>query len=739
MLITNADAARDQRNWAGAEELYAKALKFDGSLAHIWVQYGHALKEQRKLSEAGIAYERALAGDQNNDDTYLQIGHLKKIQGNLSEAKLWYEKALALNQRSEAKSELVALGVSPNRLRRLFSKASSGGAAGFSLALELSDLIDFLCRARYPTGIQRVQLAIAEGYATRGEDVYFVYFDHGRNVWTEISKNDVQAIIGLVADSGLSDSIRQAQAEKVRNTQLTSPEFEFSPGCFLVNLGTSWGYLNQFLAIREAKQKYAIKYVPFVHDCIPILYPEFCNPNLVQDFINWINGICEHADVILANSQNTRNDLETVGKKLGYELPECHVVRLNGTFGSGASEEAEHDPDALKVLRDNNLDVEDFALIVSTIEPRKNHALVLSAWTRLIKSKPAGQVPYLVCVGNSGWMNDDFRQRLERDKALHQRVIVLTNVSDQTLELLYRRCLFTIFPSLYEGWGLPISEAIAQGKVPLVSNVSSHPEAGGDVAVYFDLQSEADFQSKLDMLIYDPQSRKTLEQKLLSTKVLRPWYEIGADVIGVLQRWNADTSRRSAEKPRDFKSPAPIASGTYYSFGRNTAFSLSDVTHSADKFREGTGWHSPEQWGCWLRERSADLTFDLSNEPSNEFLLYLYLTALPHTDTEVTIMIPTVGWQKHLTIPKSCDHWERVEFKFAPGSTKHIRIRLASDQIEDFHQSSDGVDSRKATLGIKGVFACSKSNNLQRTAVIEAIQLGDLRSMGYRFPRVPTL
>jgi glycosyltransferase involved in cell wall biosynthesis len=412
------------------------------------------------------------------------------------------------------------------------------------IALELSDLIDHLQRTHYPTGIQRVQLALGAAFVNSVEKnrIHFVYYDHSQSDFFEVQHQQVSDIVDFV-DNHREDDVRQSIIDRLKADIVQTLPFEFPDGSYLVNVGTSWGFLNYFLSLREIKRRSNIRYIPLVHDCIPIVYPEFCNPDLVCDFINWISHMLGHADLVLTNSENTRRDVAKVADELGTKLPPIATVHLNGKYKDHLTDsDTEYDRATLAVLSINNLDVEDFVLLVSTIEPRKNHALALNAWSRMLKTRPAEKVPLLVCVGGSGWMNESFHQRLERDQSLRSRVVVLQDVSDQVLQTLYRRCLFTIFPSLYEGWGLPISEALAHGKVPLVSRVSSHPEAGGDFAVYFDLNSEADFQSKLEDLIDNLEGRHSREARIKAASSLRSWADIGTEIVNTVDRHLADAS-----------------------------------------------------------------------------------------------------------------------------------------------------------------------------------------------------
>ncbi|WP_320196489.1 tetratricopeptide repeat protein [Agrobacterium rosae] len=131
-LIIDADNHRDARRWAMARDTYAQALKIEGSLAHIWVQYGHALKESGDANGALASYHRALEMQPGNADTTLQIAHCLKVLGSIDEAKGWYLKALALDPLDDnAERELnffdvpVSLYIPDLEKRRLTSHACS--------------------------------------------------------------------------------------------------------------------------------------------------------------------------------------------------------------------------------------------------------------------------------------------------------------------------------------------------------------------------------------------------------------------------------------------------------------------------------------------------------------------------------------------------------------------------------------------------------------------------------------
>jgi glycosyltransferase involved in cell wall biosynthesis len=112
-----------------------------------------------------------------------------------------------------------------------------------------------------------------------------------------------------------------------------------------------------------------------------------------------------------------------------------------------------------------------YVLTVGTIHPRKNHVLLLDVWSRwLSSSRGVGHVPWLVIVGRRHPQDRAFFERLAAEPALRSRVRVVTDASDPELAAFYEGCRFLAFPSLAEGWGLPIREALRYGKPSIVTD-----------------------------------------------------------------------------------------------------------------------------------------------------------------------------------------------------------------------------------------------------------------------------
>src|SRR5262249_24508895 len=153
------------------------------------------------------------------------------------------------------------------------------------------------------------------------------------------------------------------------------------------------------------------------------------------------------------------------------------------------------------------------------------------AWLELIRKHGRGKVPKLVCVGKRGWLDEGVHAKLAAHEDLRDRVVILSGLSDAEVGRLYRGCLFTLYPSTFEGWGLPVTESLCYGKVPVTSDGSSLPEAGGPFAVYFQAESAAQLTEAVHRMIFDTDHRARLEARIAEDFRPRTWAQIADQVV----------------------------------------------------------------------------------------------------------------------------------------------------------------------------------------------------------------
>lgn len=215
--------------------------------------------------------------------------------------------------------------------------------------------------------------------------------------------------------------------------------------------------------------------IHFIHDIIPITHPQYCRAGEADRHRARMNAALASATGLIANSQATVDTLRAYADDQGMRFPPIVAAWLGvadilgGTEGEGG--EAERQPAQFTVL--------------GTIEARKNHRLLIDVWRRLA-SRGGASVPILNIVGQRGWEIADVLDALDHDEAIKPYVIEHTNLDDAGLRTLLRQSRALLFPSLVEGYGLPMVEAMGL-KVPVIaSDLPVFREIGEGIPLFID-------------------------------------------------------------------------------------------------------------------------------------------------------------------------------------------------------------------------------------------------------------
>jgi glycosyltransferase involved in cell wall biosynthesis len=172
----------------------------------------------------------------------------------------------------------------------------------------------------------------------------------------------------------------------------------------------------------------------------------------------------------------------------------------------------------------------EFWLSVGTIEPRKNQRLLVQAYARYIEA--GGRPMPLVLAGGKGWLMEDFRDYLAK-LGISDRVILTGYVTDAELIWLYRNCYASLYPSVFEGFGLPVLEGMQFGAPTLSSNATSMPEVAGDAAILLSPHDpEAWTQAMLD-LAADPDKRHRLGLSARARAKQFDWKRSAASMLAI--------------------------------------------------------------------------------------------------------------------------------------------------------------------------------------------------------------
>ncbi len=300
-------------------------------------------------------------------------------------------------------------------------------------------------------------------------------------------------------------------------------------GDVVLVLGAMWFHPGHADLVRAACQAKGLRFAVLIYDIIPLRRPEWCERGLVRIFAAWFGSIIGLADHILSISHSSAQEIEDYARAHGIALRErVRVIPLGTGFGKAVA------PNPALAPARSLPEAGTYALIVSTLEIRKNHALLFRVWRRLLDEMPRERVPTLVFAGRVGWMVADLMQQLRNCDFLGGKIVLVEDPSDAELERLYQGCLFTLFPSFHEGWGLPVTESLSFGRPCIISNATSLPEAGGALARYFDPDNATEATATIRDVLLHPETIPAWRERV--AREFRPvaWRETAETVLRAL-------------------------------------------------------------------------------------------------------------------------------------------------------------------------------------------------------------
>ena len=259
------------------------------------------------------------------------------------------------------------------------------------------------------------------------------------------------------------------------------------------------------------------KTIVTIHDLSYIYFPdEFLKKDLFQ-LKNWTEYSLKNSSKIIAVSKTTKKDII---HEYGINDEKISVVY------NGYEHHYENSPPPAKPVIS-----EPYFLYVGTIQPRKNLSFLISAFAQFSKRNPTYK---LVLAGKKGWLYENIYKKVEQLR-MENTILFPGFVSESTKDVLYKNAAAFIMPSLYEGFGIPLLEAMAHACPTLSSFSSSLPEVGGEACLYFDPKDNNDLVEKMETIVSD----KNLKRKLISAGKKRvenfSWLESGKQTLSLIQ------------------------------------------------------------------------------------------------------------------------------------------------------------------------------------------------------------
>jgi glycosyltransferase involved in cell wall biosynthesis len=342
-----------------------------------------------------------------------------------------------------------------------------------------------------PGGIDRIELAYAQHFllsAEAGRPAYAVIHLMGRlyGVNPRCARRFVQKVAARWQGEGAA--MRRRRPRGILGLYATLLGGHWMAGWQLrrrlkdhpgppIYLVVSHRHLARAHWIDNIRRAFAARAVCFLHDLIPIDYPEFVAPGLAQMHGQMLLSIVRNFDAVIVNSQTTAEHFRHYlarSENAGMNIPKIQVA-LPGVraFPSATAAATSRPPGSVP-----------YFVIIGTIEPKKNHLLLLNLWSELATSM--SPPPRLLVIGARGWENEQAVDMLERSHRLHGLVEEHNHLSDSAIGALLKDARAVLLPSIVEGFGLPLAEALASGVPVICSDIPAFREVGRDTPEYLD-------------------------------------------------------------------------------------------------------------------------------------------------------------------------------------------------------------------------------------------------------------
>ncbi len=456
------------------------------------------------------------------------------------------------------------------------------------------DLTSGANRSGPPSGIARVEERYAlDLYDLLPGQVSFIIWNSYRRAFIEISheqfvQNKHKKLHNIEAPGHLFNQRNLAPYASVA----------FEPNSILLVLGGAWIRNENYIhSLSATKRVHKMSLVVFVHDVIQGKFKHWFPENIGNEFTRNCRLIINVTDHVIVNSKCTLDDLREISAAENMVCPPVDILRFGDEIEKVSAESERPQFDEILPL----IKGKPFVLYVSALDIRKNHSLLYNVWERMLKQY-GDKTPHLIMVGSKGWNVDHFLGLVKENEAITKVFHILHGINDATLSWLYRYCLFTVYPSHYEGWGLPVAESLNYGKVCIAARAGSVPEIAPEVTDLIDPLDFVAWYKAITNYVFNANQLKARRQFVVDTYKPLTW-------------------RASAERLRDLLlqvggggRPLPVVR-----IGQNLPFDDRSGNNSRE-IKIG-GWYSPEKDGTWTLGALATLQFKLEGVAEGALVL----------------------------------------------------------------------------------------------------------------------
>jgi glycosyltransferase involved in cell wall biosynthesis len=273
------------------------------------------------------------------------------------------------------------------------------------------------------------------------------------------------------------------------------------------------------------------KLVVTIHDLSYEIFPETFSlkRRLWHNFINPGN-LCQRADKIIAVSDSTKQDIIS-----RWAIVENKISRIYNGVPAEFEEMDHNDPKLIEVKEKYHLPF-NFILYLGTVEPRKNIPAIVKAYDRLRElGSPQLDKYKLVIAGGKGWKIKSILQMM-RDSKFTQDIIFTTCITNEDKAAVYTLASLFVYPSFFEGFGIPVLEAMRCGVPVITSNASSLPEVVGDGAIMIDPGKPNELYLAMKELLLNRDFYESMKQKALKQSIRFNWKASARELLGIFEK-----------------------------------------------------------------------------------------------------------------------------------------------------------------------------------------------------------
>lgn len=359
-----------------------------------------------------------------------------------------------------------------------------------------------------PHGIPRVSQNVFR-QSLKNDGIGYFFFDRQKN--TFVVPNRIEYFLALSEGNAPYADTALPGGDNLADRLVGQDRVLFSEA--------GWDHAHYLAAVQDLRARFPDAVFEYLLcDLIPVKFPHFFESQFADRARKFMLALPSFCDRYVCISNSTAKDVRAI---LRPEA-DARVFRLG-------SDIVENDNAVVGAPQ-----TRPYVLSVGTIEIRKNHLLLYFVWRRL--SELLGdRCPDLILVGRQGWIAGDVYTLFQTDPMVKHLVQIRHDVTNEQLAGLIQNCQFTVFPSFYEGWGLPASESFFYGKVCVTSNTSSLPEINPFPELMFDPYDHQQAFEVIRSLIANPAHLKQYEEQIPARFEKLTWEESFAELYKIVE------------------------------------------------------------------------------------------------------------------------------------------------------------------------------------------------------------